>query len=337
MNAPRTTTRVLKALLLVSGSSLGTAGCLPPFSFDPTDGGESDHPGTSDGGSSADGSVRTDAGARDSGERDAHVPSLPSDAGPLVEHDGGTEPPLAGCNVSGKYLVTERFHMEGLGAQQTAWNWYYVELAQSGGQLTYKRSLSCGARVEGVRPPLDVDDSSAWPAYTLHPAYEGRKGTVEKTVDGCLVMIDEDAIVRGATVDAYRDTTVPLPNTAQQATASSPGWEDWDDDGQPGVTLHVTGFVSGELYAATRHTTAYSGVVQGGASLLTLELDWKQDRTTFGYSSQLLTADAAPDPSADQTVQFGKLTDEQAEGDDLTICQAVRALAPTLTPVASKL
>jgi hypothetical protein len=328
--------RTLKSLLLAGGSLLGMAGCLPDFSPDPIN---SDvDPANPDSGVSA------DSGSRDSSVvRDASGPVVTPDAGEPGKPDARVEVPTGPapteCNLTGKYAITERFAMDGLGAKQIVWNWYYAEISQSGNDITYKKSLSCGANVVGApgSPKIQMDDSQAWDAYTKHPAYEGRKGTVQKVGDGCMVSIAKDAAIRGGTVATYRDITVPLPKLAQEGKDGSPGWEDWDADGEPGVTLNISGLASGKLYAVMRNITAYSGVVPEGADLLTMTLDWSQSRETLKYTSWILTADAALDTSAKQIVEFGRMTDEQASGDDLAICQNVRDLVEMLTPNASAL
>jgi hypothetical protein len=184
--------------------------------------------------------------------------------------------------------------------------------------------------------PVFMDDQDAWPSYTMHPAYEGRKGTVQKASGGCMVAVDKDATIRGATVAAYRDPSVALPKLDQEAAGGAPGWEDWDEDGQPGVTLNISGLATGKLYAVTRNWTAYSGTFKDKAKLLTLSIDWGQDRSTLGYTDATLAADAARDTDESRhVVEFGKMTDEQTKGSDLEICESVRDLAKTLTPNAS--
>jgi hypothetical protein len=351
--------RILKHLLLASSSLVGMAGCLPDFSPDPLN---SDRAPELDSGTGVDASAAalpSNAGGnppnaggdpRDTGTPDAGTPETGTfeASGPTPSDDGGgqmsatdarvdAEPAPTVCNLTGKWLVTERFGMEGLGAKQAAYNWFYVELAQSGNQLTYKKSLSCGANVTGIGIPVIMDDSKAWPAYTRNPAYAGRKGTVDKVSNGCMVHIEKDAVVRGATVAHYRDTNVALPKLAEQATADKPGWEDWDEDGQPAVTLNITSLSSGKLMAVMRNWTEYSGVVTEGARLMSMRLDWGQSRSTLKADNDFLRSDASRDPDQSRTVvEWGRMTDEQAAGDDPTICQSVRDLAKTLTPNASQ-
>ncbi|MET0283762.1 MAG: hypothetical protein ABW352_04810 [Polyangiales bacterium] len=342
--------RPLTHLLFASSALLGTAGCLPDFSPDPINS-ELDE-ATADGGSDG-GGARSDggSGSRDAsgGTRDATSPSndammAANDSGAQPgggDDGGGEEPqPTGPCNLAGRYAITERFGMDGLGAKQIVQNWYYVDLKQNGNDLEFTNSFGCGAQVNGAFPfEVKMDDTAAWPAYAANPAYLGRKGTVEMTADGCSVKFDKDAIVRGGTVEYYRDLTKPLPKLAEQAAPDKPGWEDWDNDGKPGVTLKISGIAQGSLHAVMRNWTEYSGTVQEGATTLTMSLNWGQSRSTLSYEgSQLLTADAARDPDESKhVVEFGKLTNEQTSGDNEAICKNVRDLAPTITPNASKI
>jgi hypothetical protein len=323
------------------------AACLPDFSPDALN---SDREPELEGGTGTDagdaarpsdaGAGPRDAGMSDTAMLDATRPT-PSDAGggSMSGTDGGAdaEPVPTECDLTGRWLVTERFGMEGLGAKQATWNWFYVEIAQSGNQLTYKKSLSCGADVTGIGIPVTMDDSAAWPAYTKNPAYAGRKGTADKVSSGCMVHVEKDAVVRGASVEHYRDLRVALPKLAEQATADKPGWEDWDNDGEPAVTLKITSLTSGRLMAVMRNWTEYSGVVAEGASLLSMRLDWGQSRSTLKADNDFLRSDASRDPDQSRSVvEWGRMTGEQAAGDDSTICEAVRDLAKTLTPNASQ-
>jgi hypothetical protein len=333
------------------------AGCLPDFSPDPIN--QEVEEAVRDAGTDAGsgGGTKDAASPKDSGggsvpPRDAAATTdakttdpVPSEDGgtvkpPVDQPDagGGTQEPAGPCDLTGRYLVTERFGMDGLGAKQVVQNWFYVELTQSGEAVQYSKSVSCGASVVGLSPvPVSMDDKQAWPAYAANPVYDGRKGTSKKVADGCAVAFDKDALVRGATVEVYRDLNKALPTLQQQATDTNPGWEDWDDDGKPGVTLRVSGTVQGSLFAVMRNWTVYSGTVPEGAELLTMTLDWGQKRSTLDYDgSPLLTADAAKDPDLTRhSVEFAKLTEEETAGkDDLALCELMRSLAPTRTPKA---
>jgi len=225
-----------------------------------------------------------------------------------------------------------------LGAKQVAFSWFYVELTQQGEHLSMTTGLSCGGTTLGL-PIMEakLDDSAAWPAYMERVRYDGRQGTSKESGDSCQISFEPMTLVRGASVSTYRDLSVPMPTLAQLAQGSSPGWEDWDQDGNPGVTVRVSGFLSGQIFEASRTTSQYAGLIARDAGSFILSHQWDQERVTLGYAdSQLLVYQGVRDPDeAQQIVQFTRLMPEQAGGDAAARCEAIRSLAPTLTPHAN--
>lgn len=245
----------------------------------------------------------------------------------------------SGCNLSGRWIMTEHLYLNVLGAHQVEVDWFYVELAQQGDQLTMTTAINCGGTIAGLSPVVvQLDDSASWPAYMAQVRYDGRKGSSSDDGDGCRVTFDEMVLVRGATVSTYRDLSVPLPNVGQPATgAATPGWEDWDDDGHPGITSRVSGAMHGLLYLTSRTWSQYAGTSPRDATSFTLSNDWGQERVTLDYmGGPLLVYQSSRDPNeAEQFVEFARLTPSQATGDDASKCQAIRGLAATLTPHAN--
>lgn len=272
----------------------------------------------------------TDAGtlawpeAVDGGPSDAASPAL-QDAQPR------------GCDLSGRWMASERLMSTALGAQQILRSWWYLELAQEGEALRVARSVSCGQRTTGL-PPFTVDDQPAWPAYARHATYEGRMGTVTERGDACEVSFEQAVVVRGASVEAYRDLRVPLPTADTQATDSTPGWEDWDEDDKPGVTVRMSGTITGLLYLSSRYWTQLSGSASRAATHLKLPTDWMMERSTLGIDgSPLLASSYQRDPDdAQHFTELARLAPEQAEGDVDALCERIRELATTLTPDAMK-
>jgi hypothetical protein len=262
-------------------------------------------------------------------------PATP-DAGPRDLPDA--RPPGAGpCDLSGSWLATERMVTSGLGAEQIINAWFYLELEQTGSEVTVSQSVLCGSRVRGLPPfPVSMDDTGAWPSYMQHPSYEGRRGSSKEAASGCAVAFEKAVTVRGATVDAYRDLSVPLPTLDQRASNGTPGWEDWDDDGQPGLTIRVSGSASGTLYLVSRQWTAYAGAIAANADTFNLTLDWDQRRSTLALDGpQLLLTEVARAPdSTKHLVEFSRLSEKEASGPDAQRCETLRTLAPSLTPKA---
>jgi hypothetical protein len=244
------------------------------------------------------------------------------------------------CDLTGRWLATEREVANGLGAQEATHTWYYLEITQTGSQATVTKGLDCGGDIRGISAVgADSDYPQLWPALLTHDAMTGRKATSIAMSSGCSVSFDRRYLVMGATVPFYEDPSQMLPTISQQASGSTPGWEDWDNDGNPGYTVNVTGFVTGQVYLATRTWSVWSGTVPTGASTFKLANSWNSEQSLLGYNgSQLLTAATSATPDNDASlhfVLFARLGASQATGDDPTTCAAVRGLVSMLTPGAS--
>lgn len=336
---------------------LGALGCVSDFSPDPYNDAPSEK--TRDAGGGREGTSGQQQGSRPSRSEKPSTPEQDSESvddgsgsgeGPAedVDPDDGSvtpgpegqpgAPPAGPCDLSGRWIMTERTMTTALLAKQLNRAWFYLELTQNGDQVSVARSVACGDTTEGLYPIEVVnDDSKAWPAYDLRDQYKGRKGKSTKSANGCEVSFEKRAFVRGASVPAYLDLSIPLPTLPEKATDDEPGWEDWDNDGQPGVTMKVSGTISGALYTATRTWTEYKGVVAANARSFRLPLSWAQERVNYGYTSEQLATPADRDPDAAQHLaEYARLADDQATGNETAICKAIRQLAPTLTPLANK-
>jgi hypothetical protein len=274
-----------------------------------------------------------DAGTPDAGTLDtsstpdgAAVVTPPSDAG-------------GGCDLSGRWLVSQRVLATAIGQEQAAHNWFYYEVSQVGGTLLVTKGLHCGFEVKAKSGlAASVDSMSSWPAFLTHNTSTRRTGEISATGATCQVSFAREYVVRGATVTAYGDLAVPLPTMAQKAEGATPGWEDWDADGNPGVSYSVTSLVSGTLYVCQRDWTEYGGAIAAGANKWMLGVKYGSEQNVLGRSagsSPLLETPSSP--SSDPTqhrVWFQRLSADQAVGDDAAICAQVRTLARTLVPEA---
>lgn len=246
------------------------------------------------------------------------------------------------CDLTGQWLITRHGVADGLGQLQTAHSWLYYEIQQTGDSFTVSKGLQCGEEV--VAKTLlgaNVDFSAAWDAITLHNADAGLTGKSVATDAGCTVAFETAYALRGLTVSYYKDPSTPLPtaNNSVQARDGMPGWEDWDADGQPGITGVVSGAAIGKLYAVIRGSSTMTGSVSDVSRSFTLSDDWTQEENPLGFEgSSLVTTQGvrAADPAL-HFAQLARLDPGQISGDDLEICRGVRALAPSLTPEASGL
>jgi hypothetical protein len=262
------------------------------------------------------------------------------DAQAPVREAAASAPMATACDLTGRWLATEREVANGLGAQEATHVWYYLEINQSGSQADITKGLDCGGNIRNISAVgADSDYPKLWPALLTHDTQTGRMATSVATSSGCSVSFDKRYVVMGATVPFYEDPGRMLPTESQQASAGSPGWEDWDNDGNPGYTVNVTGFVTGQVYLATRTWSVWSGTIPAGARTFTLADKWNSEQSLLGYNgSSLLTAATSATPDNDASlhlVQFARLDGSQATGDDVMVCAAVRSLASMLTPDAS--
>lgn len=272
-----------------------------------------------------DAAIAADAAEGGSGDRD-----FDAQLAPVLE---------TGCNLTGRWLMTERMLLNVIGAQQVEVNWFYVEMTQQDSQVVMTTAVNCGGTIAGQPPvPVQLDESDAWPAYMTQRRYDGRKGTSREEAGQCRLSFEKMVLVRGATVATYRDLAVPLPGLDQRATATTAGWEDWDNDQNPGVTTRVSGAIQGLLYLASRTWSEYAGLIARDAAVFTIANDWGQERVTLGHEGGQLVVYQSTRDSDDtqQVVEFARLSPTQATGQDASRCEAVRALAPTLTPHANE-
>jgi hypothetical protein len=186
----------------------------------------------------------------------------------------------------------------------------------------------------------NVDYHKTWPAMQTYDLQTGRTATSETSSSGCSVAFEKYYEVIGASVPYYQQNlSAALPTASQEATATSPGWQDWDDDGDPGITMNVTGLTTGQIYVSIRKYTQWSGSIAAGADTFTLADDWDSDTDLLGYSgSSLLTSTASASKDNDASLHFAtfvRLSSSQATGDDTTICTSIRSLAPMLAPEAT--
>lgn len=256
---------------------------------------------------------------------------------------GGSDasPPTPGggpCDMSGRWLLTFHGATDALGQFQITERWYYYEIAQSGDAFTVTKGLLCGSRGTGLGAfAVSVDFTPAWEGIRKNMPLDGRTGSSVPEGGGCHVRFDRAVSVLSATVPYYLDESVPLPAPEQLASGGMPGVEDWDGDGNPGITGSISGVVTGDIYVTPRQWEEFEATVPSLDSTLDLDCRWNQNFNLVGYDGPpLLTSSAAV--SADQELHFAqahRLADDQALGDDAAICQAVRDLAPSLTPEAA--
>jgi hypothetical protein len=272
-------------------------------------------------------------------------PPLATDASPgtsaRATSDAGGPATTVGCDLSGRWLVADRQVANGLGAEEAGHEWFYFEMSQTGSQVTVTNGFSCGGNVTGIsQVAANVDYHKTWPAMQTYDVQTGRTGTSTATSSGCSVSFEKYYEIIGASVPYYlQNLSAALPTASQEAMGTSPGWQDWDNDGNPGITMNVTGLTTGQIYVSIRKYSQWSGDIAAGSSNFTLADDWDSDTDLLGYSgSSLLTSTASASKDNDASLHFAtfaRLSATQATGDDTAICTAIRSLAPMLAPKAT--
>jgi hypothetical protein len=248
------------------------------------------------------------------------------------------KPPASACDLTGRWLLTLHKTTDSLGNLQTAHTFLYYEIEQQADALTVGKSLFCGSDVIGGGAFAVVGDfSGAQPGQMRHVSHSGRKGSSAEVGSGCQIDFAKQYQVVGATVPYYLDPATVLPNADQKAVDGMPGWEDWDEDGNPGITGVLSGTVSGKIFTASREWTSWSGSAPDVAKSIRLPLEWDAEPNVMAYDGSPLLGSSAvrsADPNL-HFVQLARLQDDQAIGEDAAICAGVRMLAPTLTPEAA--
>ena len=263
------------------------------------------------------------------------TPAEPGSAGSTAPEASGTG---GGCDMTGRWLSTVHLTNDTLGNLQYAYSYIYYEIEQSGDAFEVTKGIYCGESTLGVGAfAISLDSRAAWPAFRTKVVFDGRSGTSVKDADGCKIELERWYTVRGATVPHYLDPAIPLPSAENQATDTMPGWEDWDNDGNPGFTGVLSGTVTGKIFLAPRQWTQLSGTAANLDGVIHLPAQWGSEQNVMAYDgSPLLASESAK--SADPSTHFAelvRLTPDQAAGDDNEICDRIIELAPMLTPAAT--
>jgi hypothetical protein len=285
---------------------------------------------------------RDGAGALDGGAPiDARLSEAASAASAVAE-GGGSAMGDGTCNLAGRWLVAQHTVATAIGQEQAAHNWFYYEIRQEGAALLVTKGLHCGYEViKRTSLGASVDSSAAWPAFLLHNSSAGRRGSFAKDVAGCRLKMEKEYTVRGATVAHYQNPGTKLPGKDQPASGAMPGWEDWDGDGNPGISLKVSStLASGTLYTCQRDWTEYDGVIAGGPVKLKVAITYGGEQVALGRAAGTPAAvESASSPSSNPAhhyAWFHRLEPAQAAGSDAEICAAVRTLKGQLVPEAQE-
>jgi len=294
--------------------------------------------------------VEPNAFVRDAARSDAAPATQDADAGADLDATqdrfaiapDGSGPLDPECNLNGRWLVAQRVLASALGQDQASHNWFYLEVAQSGAALAIVKGLHCGYEVVPTTSlGAAVDSSGAWAAFLKNDSDAGRAGSFAKEGTSCHLTLEKRYTIRGATVAYYSDPSHPMPTASDAASGNTPGWEDWDGDSNPGISLKVNSpLAKGTLYVAQRDYTIYDGTTAQQADKFKVSISYDSEQAVLGRSAGSSSAiETMSSPSSDPTQHyawFHALAAGQATGTDEQICAAVRMLKDTLVPEANQ-
>jgi hypothetical protein len=130
-----------------------------------------------------------------------------------------------------------------LSAVQTASNWYYLEITQSGADFTVASEFDCGIQVSGSAA-VTMNEATTKALLSVNDQAQ-RHGTFFKEGDHCAFTFDRFYSVRGVPRATYlpADTSTNPELSALTPTmptmAAPTGNEDLDGDGHPGIAFNV--------------------------------------------------------------------------------------------------
>jgi hypothetical protein len=251
------------------------------------------------------------------------------------------------CDLNGRWLLAQRNLLSlPLGECQAIHTWYYYEIRHDGESFTVAKGLHCGYEaVKKSGQSANVSNPAMWPAMLTNMTSSGRTGTFVKQADQCRLTLPIEYVIRGATVSYYREPTTTLPVMGSAAAGPGgmpPGWEDWDNDSNPGFSLNINSpLAKGTVYMSTRDSNAVDNVAPLSSALFKVLMTFTTTQSTLGTapgSSPLITQGGMPFAGADSHfTYFQRLTDGQATGTETQICEQVRTLKDSLPGDANDL
>jgi hypothetical protein len=355
--------RTIFPLLAVGFAAAVSAGCgsdsVAYIMYPVEDDGGVDSASGSSGGddTSSSSGVSSSSGGSGSGSSSSGGPSTSSggDAGP--------------CDLTGYWIAVQHSVVNALMFKEIGIVDYYYDLTQTGTTVKVNHGLHCGFTV--VKSPDNLaggGDSVSLPsagpaliarqdegmAYGSQPA---RTGTMTMTSSGCQFHLNKYYTIRGATLGYFDDPSKAMSATmsvasgcgANFSSCTTPGSEDWDNDGNPGITLSVAGTATGNIYASERDFSEFYGTVPLGASRFEVGVVDTSgqpavgpEQYALGYGGGCTTIcstgsanDSCPASgcAAEYFVDFVRL-DSPPGSSNTDICAYVVKNAPTLAPRA---
>ena len=148
------------------------------------------------------------------------------------------------CDMTGLWATRMTTWAHGI-ADTLGANWYYLEIAQDGEQLTVIDHFDCGIYVDAGFPVRASE--KLMEVLIDHNRQTGRKGTMKRSGDRCDLWLDRFWSVRGVDDTKYLPRGHHDPRGVKELSAEAPlpseanptGAQDWDMDMHPGISMLI--------------------------------------------------------------------------------------------------
>lgn len=224
---------------------------------------------------------------------------------------GATTDPAAtnpDCDFGGVWAAQQLTVSEALGLGQTSNNWYLLEFSQTGDDIVVANSFDCGIEVRGSATVTIT--KATLEGELSHNRQTGRKGTLKKVTDKCVLDVERFWSIRGADEMRFlpdggvRNSMMNIPDVAKSnplPTASMPeGAIDTEGDGQLGIAFQVTGLVQGTRNSVQRDWTrwftepGFEIAPEADWTDLTVRADFDNEEVVLNPKDGLLTQGSSP-------------------------------------------
>lgn len=214
-----------------------------------------------------------------------------------------------GCDLTGKWIAQIITTSSALGADATAYNWYYYDITDNGDTATINRGWDCSFEVCSTSSVAVLSATSE--ALALRNRQDGeldattglrvapRRVTYKPDGPGmCYFEMEKWWWLRGLDTSKYYPpreefetathiqmrASNPIPTKANQA-----GSQDWDNDGRPGIYLSVESPAVGSRDVGHRDWNKYGPArVHDGVTNFIVPADFDADEVVFAANPALL-------------------------------------------------
>ena len=276
--------------------------------------------------------------------------AAPSAGSAGVMPPASTMPNDPDCDLTGVWIAKQVTVSEALGVPQSSNNWYYLELAQAGTQVTIAKHFDCGIEVRGTVTVTLPKRSLA--AQLSQNVQVGRKGRIQHDGDNCTFEMERFWSVRGAEAERFlpamgRASMESIPDVAKARplpTAMKPdGTLDPDGDGKQGIAFEISGLISGTRNSVQRDWSRWftdpgyeMRASASWSSDLTIRADFDNEESVIDPSDGLLSSGSTPRRGARHVLKLHFLgrdtTDARVativRGDPVDTCYAIQDALP---------